>query len=120
MKYFGNVGYAVTEETSPGVWTEQIREQPCYGDVTRNYKKYESSEHLNDDLNVSNQFSLVLNKELIESFMFLRYIWWMGQRWEVGNVELAPPRLILQVGGVYNGPDAEEEGTPPDGTGETD
>lgn len=120
MKYYGNIGYAITKESEPGVWVEIIKEQPAYGDITRNYKKWEQTETLNDNLTISNQFSLLLNAFLTENFMFIRYIWWMGVRWKVNSVELAPPRLILQVGGVYNGPDVKDSETPPDGVGETD
>lgn len=34
-KFYGVIGYAVTEETKPGVWTEKIIERMYYGDLTR-------------------------------------------------------------------------------------
>lgn len=30
-KFYGVIGYAVTEETKPGVWTEKIVERMYYG-----------------------------------------------------------------------------------------
>lgn len=35
-KYYGIVGYVITEETSPGVWGEVTNERPYYGDIVRN------------------------------------------------------------------------------------
>lgn len=102
MKYHGTVGYIHMEEISPGVWEEQISEIPCYGDVTRNHAKWKQGIGVNDDLDISNNFSLVLNATLLECFMDLKYIVWMGTRWKIQTVELAPPRLNILVGGVYN------------------
>lgn len=102
MKYHGMVGYIHTEETSPGVYEEKLVEIPCYGDVTRNHAKWKQGVGINDDLDISNNFSLVLNAKLTECFMDLRYITWMGTRWKIQTIELAPPRLNILVGGVYN------------------
>ena len=33
-KWFGKIGYAVTAETEPGIWEEQIVERDYYGDIT--------------------------------------------------------------------------------------
>ncbi len=37
-------------------------------------------------------------------FFAIRYVEWAGERWTVTNVEVQAPRLILQLGEVYNGP----------------
>ena len=109
MKYHGNVGYIETVEVSPGVYEEQIKEIPCYGDVTRNHSKWNQGIGINDDLDISNNFSLMLHPTLVESFMNLKYIAWQGGRWTIKTVELAPPRLNILVGGVYN--ESEESET---------
>ena len=31
-KFYGIIGYAITEEIKPGVWTERIIERMYYGD----------------------------------------------------------------------------------------
>lgn len=115
MKFYGEVGYVETEETAPGVYEEVSHEILCRGDITRNSKKWEQGIGLNDDINISNQFSLVLHPLLLEHFINLRYIHWMGTNWKITSIELAPPRLIIQVGGVYNGSDQRESS---EGTGE--
>ena len=53
-KFYGAIGYAVTEEIRPGVWGEKITVRDYYGDVIRNTRQYQSSDNLNDNLNVSN------------------------------------------------------------------
>ena len=102
-KWFGKIGYAVTEETTPGVWVEQITEHTYYGDIIRNTRRLQTSGKLNDDINVSNEISIVADPFARDNFHAMRYIEFMGTRWKVSSVEVQYPRLILSLGGVYNG-----------------
>lgn len=102
-KWFGKIGYAVTEETTPGVWVEQITERNYYGDIIRNTRRLQTSDKLNDDINVSNEISIVADPFARENFHAMRYIEFMGTRWKVSSVEVQYPRLILSLGGEYNG-----------------
>lgn len=102
-KFYGIIGFAETKETAPGVWAEDISEHNYYGDVTRSTRRLDNGEYLNDNIVVNNTFSIVADAYAYENFANMRYICWMGTRWKVTNVEVQPPRLILTVGGVYNG-----------------
>lgn len=102
-KWVGKIGYAVTEETTPGVWVEQITERTYYGDIIRNTRRLQTSDKLNDDINVSNEISIVADPFARDNFHAMRYIEFMGTRWKVSSVEVQYPRLILSLGGVYNG-----------------
>lgn len=104
MKFFGVIGFVNSEETKPDVYEEVATERSYYGDVTKNYKKWEASENLNDNININNSISIVADPFLYEHFFAIRYVEWMGTKWKVNNVEIQYPRLILSVGGVYNGP----------------
>ena len=102
-KWFGVIGYAETVETAPGVWEEQITERSYYGDVIRNNRRLQSTEHLNDDVNVSNEISILADPYAINNFHSMRYVGFMGAKWKITRVEVLYPRLILTIGGVYNG-----------------
>ena len=102
-KWFGKIGYAATEETTPGVWVEQITERNYYGDIIRNTRRLQTSDKLNDDINVSNEISIVADPFARDNFHAMLYIEFMGARWKVSSVEVQYPRLILTLGGVYNG-----------------
>lgn len=102
-KFYGKIGYAITNETTPGVWVEQIVERSYYGDVIRNIRRLQSSENLNDDINVSNEISIVADAFANQNFHSMRYVEYMGTKWKVSSVEVKYPRLILSIGGVYNG-----------------
>ena len=102
-KFYGAIGYAVTEETKPGVWMEKITERMYYGDLTRNTRKLQSTDQLNDNINVANEISIVADPFANENFHSMKYVEFMGAKWKIASVEVQYPRLILTVGGVYNG-----------------
>ena len=102
-KFYGPIGYAELVEIKPGVWQEKITERNYYCEMTRNSRRLEASNYVNDNLNISNEFSIVADPFARDNFHSMRYIEFMGSRWKITNVEDRYPRLILSVGGVYNG-----------------
>lgn len=102
-RFYGAIGFAVTEETSPGVWEEKIADRNYYGDLIRNTKRYQAGEGLNDNLDISNQISIVADPYACRNFHAMRYVRFMGTEWKISSVEVQYPRLILSIGGVYNG-----------------
>lgn len=109
-RFYGEVGYADTIETTPGVWTEQVTERKYSGNVLKNSRRLQAGEHLNDNLNVDNEFSIIADPFAFQNFHTIKYIKWMGSYWKVTKVSVQRPRLILSIGGIYNG----EKATTPD------
>ena len=97
-KFYGPVGYAETVETAPGVYVEKITERMYFGDLTRNTRRLQSSETLNDDTNVANEISIVADPFANQNFHRMRYVGFMGANWKISNVEVHYPRLILTIG----------------------
>jgi len=104
MRFSGKVGYGVTVETAPGVHEDQITEIPYFGDVVRNSLKFKDGESVNNDLSVSNSISILADEYARGHFFNIRYVEWRGALWTVTDVEVQSPRLLLSLGGVYNGP----------------
>lgn len=102
-KFYGKIGYANTVETKPGVYEEQIVERSYYGDLVRNTRRLQSADQVNDDINISNEISIVADPYATNNFHTMRYAVFMGTKWKISNVEVSYPRLILTLGGVYNG-----------------
>lgn len=102
-KFYGEIGYAVTKETAPGVYTETVEKRSYYGDLLRNSRSTQSSGQVNDNINISNEISIVADPFAMENFHSMLYVNYMGANWKVSNVEVRYPRLILTIGGVYNG-----------------
>lgn len=103
-KWFGKVGYSETVETTPGVWLPQDTVHEYYGDVKRDNTKWTgNSESTNDNLTVNVQISIVADPFAIEKFYSMKWIDYMGTKWKIVNVEPQFPRLLLTLGGVWNG-----------------
>jgi|SRR6478609_9582392 len=103
-KFCGVVGYGETVEIRPGVSEEVITEYQYFGDVLRNARRLQDENKVLDDITVSNSISIVADQFAQEHIFALRYVMWNQVRWRVTDVEVVAPRLILRLGGVYNGP----------------
>lgn len=106
-KYFGKIGYGVTEETRPGVHELRILEKEYYGEIVRNSRRLDSGDKVNDDLNINMTLSIVADPFAYQNFHSIKYAEYMGTKWKATSVEPQYPRLILTLGGVYNGEDDE-------------
>lgn len=101
-KYFGVIGYEVTEEVEPGIYVESFIEKQYYGDIIRNSRRLQDANKVNPDVTISNQFSIVADPFANNHFHEMRYIEYMGTKWKITDIEVEYPRLILSVGGIYN------------------
>ena len=102
-KYYGVIGYAETVETAPGVYEEQITERNYYGELVRNTRRLQTSDQVNDNINIANEISIIADPFATQNFHAMRYIEFMGAKWKITNVEVKYPRLVLTIGGLYNG-----------------
>lgn len=107
-RFYGPIGFVVQIEDpeDSGIWIEQPIERNYRGEVRRNYKKWDNGDQLNKNLNVNNTISIVADPYASSHLMAIRYIKWLDGYWEITSVEVNFPRLVLSIGGVYNGPKA--------------
>ena len=110
-KWAGKVGYGIEVRVKPGVTETQIIERNYTGDVERVSRRYQTDNNMNNDLDISNEISIVADPFAYENFVNIKYVTWLGQRWRVSNINVQYPRLSLSIGGIYNGPTAEETST---------
>lgn len=103
MKWFGTIGYAEQVETKPGVWKDGITEREYFGDLTRNTRRLQTTDQLNDNIDISNEISIVSDPYANENFHSMRYATYVDTKWKITSVEVQYPRLILSLGGVWNG-----------------
>ena len=102
-KWYGIIGFIDTVETEPGLWEEQVVERSYYGDLIRNTRKLENSGGINDNINLSNEISIIADPYAKNNFSAMRYAKFMGAKWKITSVDVQYPRLILSIGGLYNG-----------------
>lgn len=107
-KFYGAVGYSEgAREIRPGVSDDIIIERYHRGEILRDIKKYDSSNNVVDNLNINNRISIIADQYAYTHASMIRYVVLYGSAWKVTNVEFGYPRLILTLGGVYNGPTAD-------------
>lgn len=103
-RFYGKIGYGVSEEAVPGVWSDEITERAYYGDILNELRSTSSSEKVNDDVRLQNRISIVADAYALGNYLQIKYVEWAGFLWTVQSVDVERPRLILSLGGVYNGP----------------
>lgn len=108
-RYCGVIGYSKPEETAPGVYEEKVIERKYYGDVTKDFRKDTRTDKVVRDVDIGNTFSIVADPFAFENFQFIKYLKYMGIAWNVESVEVQYPRLLISVGGRWNGPDGNQE-----------
>lgn len=107
MKWFGQIAFAVQEETSPGVTEDVLVTRDYYGDVIKAYKSNENNQ-VTLNFTVRNRISVLADPFAMNTFHSIAYITFMGAKWRVSGVEVQFPRLLIELGDVYN-EEAEEE-----------
>ena len=107
MRFYDIIGFEVTEpkDEDSDVWVPTLIERKYYGDVIRNSRRLQALEYTstNDDVSISNQISLMADEFALQHFHEIRYAVFMGTKWKVSDIEFQGPRLLLTLGGVYNG-----------------
>lgn len=100
-KFYGTVGFVKTVESAPGVWTEQIVERKYYGNVISRTRSLQSN-GVNDNINISDEISIVADPFANENYFAIRFVEYMGTKWKVQSISVQFPRLNLSLGGLYN------------------
>jgi len=102
-KFYGKIGFSQTIKTAPGVYTPDIVEKDYYGDVLRLSNKWRTSDEINDDLTINHKISIVYDLFASANLQTIAYVVWNNTKWKVKSAEINTPRLVLTLGGVYNG-----------------
>ena len=100
----------VEDPNCPSVWMPQSVERPCRGDLLGSETKWQDGQiapvngaTVNSDLVLQNRFSIIADTFAMENVGYIRWLLWHGTKWKVNSVNIKGRRIILYVGGVYNG-----------------
>lgn len=103
-RFAGKVGFAISTEVRSGVFKNVITEKSYFGDVKRAARQTRTEDKVNDEIDVDNLIEIVADAFANENFSAIVYVEWAGTKWKVPSVEVQHPRLLMRLGGVYNGP----------------
>ena len=110
-KCYVEIGFAetvekMTDDEHPigtGVYEEIITPRNYYADLTKNFRNTTSDNKVNSDILLNNTFSIIADPYASENYFAMRYIKFRGCKWKVSGIDAQYPRLIINVGGIYNG-----------------
>lgn len=112
-KFHGEIGYVGGQvQSKPGVFTNIMVEYSYFGDVVTNTRQLEDGVSVNDNISVGNSIRIVADAYAREHMFAMRYIRWQGALWKIVEVTEVRPRLLLRLGGIYNGPKAPAPSSP--------
>ena len=104
-KYSGMLGYVMpAKEDPPGIWKPSaVVEKLGRGDLFGQTINNEDVGGLSDGITVNNQLSIIMDPFVYRNLESLKYVILYGTRWEIQSLSINRPRVILTLGGVYNG-----------------
>ena len=105
-RFFGPIGYEQAQiETEPGIYAPSVMvEHNSFGTVLTRKRKWDASATgTNDDVSVTNRISIVADDYVNEHWPAIKYVKWGGVYWKVLSIDIVRPRIILSLGGVWNG-----------------
>lgn len=104
MKYYDKIGFWVKdEETRPGVNKSKIIEKEYAGDILENRQRWNAGEYQTDNLTINNRLSIIADLYLDQHLGSIKYVTFKGVKWKVKSLDLKYPRVIMELGEVYNG-----------------
>jgi hypothetical protein len=103
-KFYGDIGFISTVETTPDVYREVTTTRKYAGDILTNIRRWDSNSNTsNDSVTINNTFSIIADKFALENLGSMRYLEYLGATWKITSADIEYPRIKLSVGGVYNG-----------------
>jgi hypothetical protein len=102
-KFAGLVGYVTEEETSPGVWKQVETPKRMKGDILRQASNTQNGDKINSNVTLSHRVSLVGDAYSFGNYYNIKWIDVDGRKWKVEAIEVRRPRIIVSLGGPWNG-----------------
>lgn len=105
-KFCGVIGFSNYTEVDPdsGIWVNKDPLQRTYrGDILRSLIQNQNGDKINGDISLCNDISIIADPYALENSSSMIYVIYKSIKWKINSVEINFPRMILRIGGVYNG-----------------
>ena len=64
---------------------------------------FKVDQKINDDINLDNSISIVADAYAHANVGVMKYIVWNNTPWKIQSFSINRPRIVIQIGGIYNG-----------------
>jgi len=102
-KFAGRVGYVTQVESRPGVWTPDEKVRTMKGDIIRQNASISDSGKVNGDVSLNHRVSLLGDAYAFANYFNIKWIDIDSRKWEVATIEIQRPRIVVTLGGMWNG-----------------
>lgn len=104
MKYVGNIGFLSSNtEVTGGIATQPIISKRYFGEIITTSSRLQTQDKINPDVTINNSIAILLDGYLNNNLSNIVYVEFLNKKWSVSSIELRHPRVILSLGGLYNG-----------------
>lgn len=105
MRYSGNMGFAVTAESDPGVYEKQIIVKHVTGTFLDNPPSFKQTNNssANEEISLDCRIRIVANQYIRENLGYIAFAEYGGVRWKVTRIVPSYPSITFTLGGLYNG-----------------
>lgn len=103
-RFIGNVGFGHSVEKAKGVHEDVITTRVYKGEVVRNNRAFNANQEIEGEITTSHSINIVADSYALANHQAIRFVEWGGGFWYVTTVQTNRPRLLLGLGGPYNGP----------------
>lgn len=102
-RYAGLVSYVTQTETRPGVWTDTVEKHFMKGDMLRKASSHQNGDKVNSDVTLNHRVSLIADDYALGKYFDMKRIELDGREWNITEIEVQRPRIIVTIGGLYIG-----------------
>lgn len=102
-KFLGSIGFIVNTEIKPGVWSPVKTEHAYTGDFLRLGKTWSDANPPNNNLVIRHRISIIADDFALSNLSLMRFVVIDNIKWKIQSFEIERPRIILNIGEVYNG-----------------
>lgn len=107
MRYSGKLGIVQQTEVRPGIWEETVTEVSALGTVRQTTEALDGSDAVLPRYRTTTSVSVSARGVGPIDNSDIRYITFKGKRWQIATIVDEPPKIVIYIGEVYNGPTPE-------------
>ena len=88
-QFHGMVGFVFTDDNeTTGISSKRAVEKPYYGKIKEQGRRYVSTDHRNDDIELDNVIKITANDYAFKNHKYIAYVLYMGCYWSVESLSI--------------------------------
>ena len=103
-RFHDKVGFLIpNDDQTTGIASNKAVERPCYGTILEHTKRWDGGDKKNSDLRLDARIEIIANDYVRKHIQYIAYVHYLNYYWTVESFTPSFPRIVLNIGGVWNG-----------------